>query len=102
MVLSEPVDGRHDDYNEWDENVHLDEVIETSAMVSGQRFMIVDQRGAEVPNRYLAVYEVEVDDPREVFPSIDAKGAERNNSDALNREALGVWVWTPIGPKHGE
>ncbi len=76
-------------------------MIGTSAVVSGQRFM-ADQRRAEAPNRCLAVCEVEVDDPSEVFPSIDAEGAERNNSDALHQETLGVWVWTPIGPNHGE
>lgn len=63
MVLSEPVDGREDDYNEWYENTNLDEVINTSAVVNAQRFMIADQRGVEAPNRYLALYEVEVDDP---------------------------------------
>ncbi len=101
MVLSEAVEGREDEYNEWYENTHLDEVIATSAVVSAQRFELAAQRGAEAPNRYLAVYEVELDDPGEVFASIDAKGAERDNSDAIDRATLGAWVWTPIGEKHG-
>ena len=69
MVLSEAVEGQEDEYNEWYENTHLDEVIQTSAVVSAQRFKLVDQRGAEAPNRYLAIYEVDVDDPSEVFAS---------------------------------
>ncbi len=102
MVLSEAVEGQEDEYNEWYENTHLDEVIQTSAVVSAQRFKLVEQRGAEAPNRYLAIYEVDVDDPSEVFASIDAKGAERNNSDAIDRSTIGAWVWTPIGEKHTE
>ena len=101
MVLSEAAEGRENEYNEWYENIHLDEVIQTSAVVSAQRFKLAEQRGAEAPNRYLAVYEVETDDPAEVFPSLDAKGTERNNSDAIERSTLGAWVWTPIGEKHG-
>ncbi len=101
MVLSEAVKGREDEYNEWYENTHLDEVIGTSAVVSAQRFELAAERGAAAPNRYLAVYEVEVDDPGKVFPSIEAKGADRDNSDAIDRETISAWVWTPIGPKHG-
>ncbi|MEE8248404.1 MAG: hypothetical protein V3S87_14220 [Alphaproteobacteria bacterium] len=101
MVLSEAVEGREDDYNDWYENTHLDEVIATSAVVSAQRFKLADRRGVEAPNRYLAIYEVEVDDPGEVFPSVDAGGDKRNNTDALDRSSLGAWVWTPIGVKHG-
>ena len=44
MVLSEAVEGREDDYNDWYENTHLDEVIETSAVVSAQRFKLAAQR----------------------------------------------------------
>ena len=76
-------------------------MIQTSAVVSAQRFKLAAQRGAEAPNRYLAIYEVEVDDPAEVFPSLDAGGEKRNNSDAIDRSGLGAWVWTPIGDKHG-
>lgn len=102
MVLSEAAEGKEDEFNDWYEHTHLDEVIHTSAVVSAQRYKLAGQRGAEAPNRYLAIYEVDVDDPSEVFPSIDAKGAERNDSDAIDRSTLGAWVWTPIGEKHGE
>lgn len=101
LVLSEPVEGSEDEYNEWYENVHLDEVIGTSAVTCAQRFKLADSRGAEAPNRYLAVYEVDADDPADVFKSIDEKGAERNNTDALNRATIGAWVFTPIGERHG-
>lgn len=101
LVLSEPAEGREDDYNDWYENVHLDEVIGTSAITSAQRFVLADQRGKEAPHRYLAIYEVEADDPSEVFKSIDARGAERQMSDALNRATLGAWVFTPMGERHG-
>ena len=100
MVLSEPVEGREDDYNDWYENVHLDEVIGTSAVTNAQRFVLADQRGTEAPHRYLAVYEVDTDDPSEVFKSIDARSAERQNSDTLNRTTLAAWVYTPIGERH--
>ena len=40
MVLSEAVEGRENEYNEWYENIHLDEVIQTSAVVSAQRFKL--------------------------------------------------------------
>ena len=100
LVLSEPAEGREDDYNDWYENVHLDEVIATSAVINAQRFVLADQRGQAAPHRYLALYEVEADDPSEVFKSIDARGGERQNSDALDRGSLAAWVYTPLGDRH--
>ena len=100
LVLSEPTAGREDDYNDWYENLHLDEVIATTPIRSAQRFVLADQRSKQAPHRYLALYEVEAEDPTAIFASIDEMCDQRRDSDALNRETIAYWVFTPIGERH--
>jgi hypothetical protein len=61
VVLTEPMPGLEDEYNEWYTETHLDEVVATPGFVSAQRFQLVDDGGAPCPHPYLAIYEVEVD-----------------------------------------
>ena len=38
IVLTNPVDGREDEYNDWYTNVHLDDVLKVPGVVAAQRF----------------------------------------------------------------
>ena len=38
IVLTNPVDGREDEYNDWYTNVHLDDVLKIPGVVGAQRF----------------------------------------------------------------
>lgn len=59
LVLSEPVEGREAEYDDWYTNTHLGEVVATDGFVAAQRFGLVHGEGA--PHGHLAVYEVEGD-----------------------------------------
>ncbi|MCC6707529.1 MAG: hypothetical protein IT492_08205 [Gammaproteobacteria bacterium] len=100
VVLTEPTEGREADYNDYYENLHLDEVLSTTIMTSAQRFKLTDQQGAKCPLPYLALYEVEADDPKEVLANLNATRSERVQSDALNKRTAGAWVFSEIGPRH--
>ena len=57
MVLSNPVPGREDEYNDWYTNRHIPDVVACPGLVSGQRFKIEgDDRW-----KYAAIYEIEGD-----------------------------------------
>ncbi len=100
LILSEPTEGREDEYNEYYENLHLREVLQTTELLSAQRFQLVDEKGAPCPLPYLALYEAEADDPGEVIRNIDETRRQRQQSEALNKRTAGVWVFQEIGPKH--
>ena len=38
VVLSEPFEGQDDAFNDWYENTHIDEVLTSAGVDSGQRF----------------------------------------------------------------
>ena len=46
VVLTEPTTGREDEYNNYYENVHLDEVLATTDWLSAQRFKLSAQQGS--------------------------------------------------------
>jgi hypothetical protein len=61
IVLSDPVPGGEDEYNDWYTGTHLREVVNTPGFVAAQRFQFVTSGGEGPPNGYLAIYEVEGD-----------------------------------------
>ena len=100
VVLTEPTQGREAEYNDYYENLHLDEVLATTDCSSAQRFKLSAEQGLACPLPYLAYYEVEADHAGTVLEKLNATRAQRVQSDALNRQTAGVWVFSEIGPKH--
>ena len=43
LVLTEPTEGNLDRFNDYYENIHLDEVMATTGWSSAQRFKLVDE-----------------------------------------------------------
>jgi hypothetical protein len=66
VVLSNPVAGREDEYNEWYTNKHLADVVAVSGFRCAQRFKLRNPMGFEHGHRYLAIYEIESDQPQAV------------------------------------
>jgi hypothetical protein len=91
------------EFNDWYDNVHLQDVVAVDGFVSAQRFRVVDVgEGPDRPapaHRYLALYEADTDD-------IDAIAAElmaRAGTDSMmispaldSGTAQTFWV-EPIG-----
>ena len=99
-VLTEPTDGNEDAFNDYYENLHLKEVLQTTQFSSAQRFQLVGEAGEPCPLPYLAVYETEAENAEEVLKDLSARRSEREQSDSLNRRTGRVWVFEEIGPKH--
>ena len=79
VVLSDSTEGREDEYNDWYNNQHLADVVAVPGFVSAQRFKLRDAMGFEHGNRYLAIYEVEADDPGPVVRDL----LSRSGTDAM-------------------
>ncbi|QLL08718.1 hypothetical protein [Mycobacterium vicinigordonae] len=87
LVYSEPVPGQEDEYNEWYDGLHLDELLQFDGIVSAERFDFLAHEDFPKPERSrLAIYDVETDNPHDflrrllgatesmtVSPSIDIK-----------------------------
>lgn len=62
LVLSNPVDGRDEEFNRWYDDVHLDDVFKVPGVVGAERFRFRSGEGF----KYLAIYELDCDDPAQV------------------------------------
>lgn len=64
VVLTNPMSAEQDaEFNDWYDNIHLDDVVAVPGFISAQRFKLKDALGFEHTHRYLALYEVETDTP---------------------------------------
>lgn len=100
VVLTEPHVGRDEEYNEYYEKLHIDEVLESTGWLSGQRFKLSGEIGAKCPLPYLAVYEAEAENATAVLKTLHDTRGQRVQSDSLNKKTAGVWVYTPTGERH--
>ena len=99
VVMSNPTDGREDDYNEWYTNRHLDDVLKLPGFMSAQRFRLSSTTPPQsAPHRYLAVYEIETDDIDKANMTLRdaARSGELPLSDALDVRNLHAWFYEPI------
>ncbi|WP_435229569.1 hypothetical protein [Streptomyces sp. Tue6028] len=94
VVLTNPVEGKEDEYNEWYTNTHVHDALAVPGFVSAQRFKLADAQRNEAPYpwSYLAIYEIETDDLQK---SIDELSVRYNTpamviSEALSPERLGL------------
>ncbi len=100
LVLTEPTEGREEEFNDYYENTHLEEVIASAGYKSAQRFKLVDEAGEGAPLPYLAVYEAEAENAEDVLKTLNDTRSQRQQSKSLNKRTGRVWVFEEIGPKH--
>lgn len=97
LVLSDPEDGRDDEYNEWYSGVHIEETLRTPGWLTAQRFVRSDsQLSDRVPcQRYLALYEFDSANPDEALDALRQGSASMTPSTAISSDDI-VAVFTPI------
>lgn len=70
VVFSDPTPGNEEEYNDWYDKVHLPHFLAVPGFVSARRLKLHDEPGIEntpLPGQYLALYEIETDDPEAVI-----------------------------------
>jgi hypothetical protein len=63
IVLSNAVKGQEDEYNDWYSNQHLADVVAVQGFSSAQRFKIRSVTQGDLPQKYMAIYEMDAEDP---------------------------------------
>jgi len=90
IALSNPVDGCEDEYNEWYDTKHVPECLQVAGFKTGQRFKLSASLNGEPNQRYLALYELEGDDPQAILDALHASRNERMSSPAFDRDSLSM------------
>jgi hypothetical protein len=100
LVMTKPVEGREQEYNDWYQNVHLPDVVAIDGYRSAQRYRLLRPM---VPGAdkfpYLAIYEIETDDIDGAVRALTERaGGERMViSGAMSRDIFAA-VFEELGP----
>jgi len=70
-IFSNAVSGKEDEYNRWYSEEHLDDVLRVPGFIAAQRFRLALQDAA-APAQYLAIYELDTDDPHKSLAELEA------------------------------
>lgn len=91
VVLTNAVEGREAEFNDWYSNTHLADVIAIPGIVSADRFELAEfQRTLPQPYKYLAIYEIETDDLKWVTEELGRRSGTPAMviSDAMHTDRL--------------
>lgn len=87
LVFTDPVEGKDDEYNAWYNDVHLGEVLKTDGFVRAQRFKVADLMPGVTDHDYVAVYELETDDPGAAMKALGGASGDFTMTDAIDLKA---------------
>jgi len=93
VVLTNPIEGQDSSFNDWYDNIHLGDVLSVPGIVSAQRFRACNKNGM-AGCRYLALYEIESDDPRATVADMRARGFPV--SDAMDRSTVSAVLFESV------
>ena len=88
VVMSKPEPGREAEYNDWYQNIHLQQLLEIEGVRSAQRLRLKEALSIGEVFPYLAIYEIETDDPARLLNEIRSRAetGKLDISDALSAD----------------
>ena len=98
VVLSNPREGREDEFNKWYDEVHLPDLLAIPGVTAGARYRVHHLEGMPSPAyRYLAIYELD-GEPEAVLAEMGARRADGRNvaSDSVDAEHASLTAWEPL------
>jgi hypothetical protein len=84
LVFTDPVEGKEDEYNAWYNDVHLGEVLQADGFVRAQRFKVADLMPGVTDHSYVAIYELETDDPGAAMKALNGAAGSFTMTDAID------------------
>jgi len=97
------VKGREDEYHDWYNKRHMDDVLAIPGFVKGQRFAVDNTTVAgdsSSPWQYLALFEIETTDLRGALDTLVARsGTELMPASAtVDLKSVATYIYRPITP----
>ena len=102
LVLTNPVEGKEEAYNDWYTNTHLGDLLKVPGVISAQRFKLTDAQLGPAPHpySYLALYDIEIDDAQTTISALRERigTPAMVMSDAMSPQLIGL-TFEPITPR---
>ncbi len=101
VVQSNAVAGTDATFNDWYDNVHLGEVLNLAGFVAAERFQVEgDPVAGSSEHRYLALYELETDDPQGAMTALGAAAqGSMDISDTLDMGNVSAVLYSSLGER---
>lgn len=99
LVLSRPVAGQEDAYNDWYQHTHLQQIVSLPGFVSAQRFKLrVNMRG-DGAYPYAAIYEIETEDVDQAYAALEKAAGEGSliMAPAFDTSTVYASIYEPLG-----
>ena len=100
LVLSNPTEGKEDEYNDWYDNTHLGEVLQIPGFTAAQRFEVNGPPvTGEATHKYMALYDLDTDNPQDALVELGARvqDGQVEMSDAIDGKTIVSSLFTPRG-----
>ena len=102
IALTNPIEGRDAEFNDWYTNVHLADVLKLPGVTAAQRYKLADVQHRPGPFEwsYMAVYEIDIDDISETLAALKSVSGTKHMplSPALSPERM-VWIYQPLSDR---
>ncbi len=94
-VMSAAKEGRDDEYNQWYDSRHMDEMLAMPGIVSGRRLQVAPGSPGTPPARYLTEFDIDADDPQTVLGEMArrAQSGEMSVTDAVDQSQVHIWIF---------
>ena len=89
IAMTRPLPGREREYHEWYHQVHLPELVNSFQMNGAQRYELVAKLMGSDENQYLAIYDIDCDDPM-VFLGQMGKAAASGKMSQTDTQDMGT------------
>jgi phage terminase Nu1 subunit (DNA packaging protein) len=101
MALTNPAEGREDDYNKWLDDTHLPEVLKVEGFESVQRYELTEAQRVPppLPYKYATVYDIETTDLAHTLSKLGAAVAAGTKTDSGDPSRRALWVFSPRGSR---
>lgn len=92
VALTNAVEGREDEFNDWYSNRHLDDILALPGVMAARRYVLSQSqtRPPPYPYRYCAVYEIETDNLEALQQELSARARtpKMPMSDSMSPDSL--------------
>src|SRR5687768_3733717 len=95
VVQSKAAPGRDDDYNNWYDTIHIQDICALPGVKSGRRFGATPFALGQAGQPYLSMVEIETDDPGAFMAEMGKRAADGTirQSDALDLSSVALWIY---------
>ena len=101
VALTRPLPGREEEYHEWYNTKHLPQLVNKFGMAGAQRYKLAAKVTGSDENEYLAIYDLEADDPLAFLAAMTeaSRSGELTRSDAQDFGTCYTALFTEFGER---